>query len=132
MMVVLYSIFSVQKSTCFIVSAVSCRPPSVDPGLDPHAVIIERRRRPGFIVASKRGYAQWVALFTALILPNSRHDRLANGAYQFVIEVASTTRASCRANLGSRLCPNSRRHDHGGSPPAVIPWIKTHGDPSPS
>jgi hypothetical protein len=33
MMVVLYSIFSVQKSTCFIVSAVSCRPPSVDPGL---------------------------------------------------------------------------------------------------
>lgn len=26
--------------------------------LDPHAVIIERRRRPGFIVASKRGHAQ--------------------------------------------------------------------------
>ncbi len=53
---------------------------------DLYELIIERHRRASFVFTSNRGVDEWLGLFDDPILGNSALDRLANGAYQVVID----------------------------------------------
>jgi DNA replication protein DnaC len=53
---------------------------------DLYEVIIERHRRASTIVTSNRAVDEWIALFDDPILAQSAVDRLANNAYQIVME----------------------------------------------
>ena len=56
---------------------------------DLYELIIERHRRSSFVFTSNRSVDEWLGLFDDPILGNSALDRLANGAYQIVIEGSS-------------------------------------------
>ena len=53
---------------------------------DLYELIIERHRRSSFVFTSNRGVDEWLGLFDDPILGNSALDRLAHGAYQFVMD----------------------------------------------
>jgi DNA replication protein DnaC len=56
---------------------------------DLYELIIERHRRASFVFTSNRSVDEWLGLFDDPILGNSALDRLANGAYQIIIEGSS-------------------------------------------
>lgn len=65
---------------------------------DLYELIIERHRRASFVFTSNRSVDEWLGLFDDPILGNSALDRLANGAYQVVIDGPSY-----RAKLAPRI-----------------------------
>lgn len=65
---------------------------------DLYELIIERHRRASFVFTSNRSVDEWLGLFDDPILANSALDRLANGAYQVVLDGPSY-----RAKLAPRL-----------------------------
>ena len=54
-----------------------------------YELIIARHRQSSFIITSNRAVEEWLGLFDDPILGNSALDRLANAAYQIVIEGTS-------------------------------------------
>jgi len=67
---------------------------------DIYELIIARHRRSSLVITSNRGVDEWLSLFDDPILGNSALDRLANAAYQIVIEGTS---------YRERLSPHRRR-----------------------
>jgi DNA replication protein DnaC len=65
---------------------------------DLYELIIERHRRASFVFTSNRSVDEWLGLFDDPILGNSALDRLANGAYQVVVDGPSY-----RAKLAPRV-----------------------------
>jgi len=65
---------------------------------DLYELIIERHRRASFVFTSNRSVDEWLGLFDDPILGNSALDRLANGAYQVVVDGPSY-----RAKLAPRI-----------------------------
>lgn len=53
---------------------------------DLYELVIERHRHSSFVFTSNRSVEEWLGLFDDPILGNSALDRLAHGAYQFVLE----------------------------------------------
>ena len=54
--------------------------------IDFYELVVGRHRRSSLVVTSNRGVDEWLGLFDDPILGNSALDRLANAAYQIVIE----------------------------------------------
>ena len=73
---------------------------------DLYELIIERHRRSSFVFTSNRGVDEWLGLFDDPILGNSALDRLAHGAYQFIMDGPSY-----RANKA----PKIPEHDQMGT-----------------
>jgi len=67
---------------------------------DIYELIIARHRRSSLVITSNCGVDEWLSLFDDPILGNSALDRLANAAYQIVIEGTS---------YRERLSPHRRR-----------------------
>jgi len=67
---------------------------------DMYELVIARHRRSSLAITSNRGVDEWLGLFDDPILGNSALDRLANAAYQIVIEGTS---------YRERLSPHRRR-----------------------
>ena len=59
---------------------------SAQQSIDLYELVVGRHRRSSMVVTSNRGVDEWLGLFDDPILGNSALDRLANAAYQIVIE----------------------------------------------
>jgi DNA replication protein DnaC len=69
---------------------------------DLYELIIARHRKSSFVFTSNRAVDEWLGLFDDPILGNSALDRLANAAYQIVIEGTS---------YRERLSPHRRKKE---------------------
>ena len=77
--------------------------------LDLYELVIARHRVSSFVITSNRAIEEWLALFADPVLGNSALDRLANGAYQIVIDGESyRRRLSPHARLLAELAENDR------------------------
>jgi len=75
---------------------------SAQQSTDLYELIIARHRKSSFVFTSNRAVDEWLGLFDDPILGNSALDRLANAAYQIVIEGTS---------YRERLSPHRRKKE---------------------
>ena len=75
---------------------------------DAYAILVERHRAGSMIVTSNRGPDEWLATFADPVRAQSAIDRLANNAYDLVVEGES---------YRSRLKPQISRSPHDASQP---------------